>query len=406
MKRQYTCVFGQKGCFMENFEFYSPTCFVFGKDNENRAGELVKRFGGTKVLIHYGGGSVVRSGLLDRVKASLDKEAIPYVELGGVKPNPRSGLVYEGIDLCKKEGVDFILAVGGGSTIDSSKAISAGVVYDGDFWDFYRGKRIEEALPVGTILTISAAGSEGSPDSVITKEEGMFKRGASGDAIRPKFSILNPALTQTLPAYQTACGITDIMAHLYERYLTNSKEVEVTDRLIEGLLLTMIKEGPRAVKDPDNYEARANIMWAGMVAHNNTCGVGRSQDWLSHMIEHELSALYDCAHGAGLAVAMPAVHTYEMEHNVMRFAQAAVRVWGCRMDFEHPENTAKAGIEAFRNFLVSIGMPKNFSELGAKEEDIPKLVQALLYGDGGNGTISGFLTLNEEDCTKIYKLMV
>ena len=391
---------------MENFEFYSPTCFVFGKDTENRAGELVKRFGGTKVLIHYGGGSVVRSGLLDRVKASLDKEAIPYVELGGVKPNPRSGLVYEGIDLCKKESVDFVLAVGGGSTIDSSKAIAAGVVYDGDFWDFYQGKRIEKALPIGTILTIAAAGSEGSPDSVITKEEGMFKRGASGDAIRPKFSILNPALTQTLSPFQTACGITDIMAHLYERYITNSKEVEVTDRLIEGLLLTMIHEGPRVISDPDNYEARANIMWAGMVAHNHTCGVGRSQDWLSHMIEHELSALYDCAHGAGLAVTMPAVHTYEMPHNVMRFAQAAVRVWGCQMDFEHPEVTAKAGIEAFKNFLISIGMPEDFESLGANEDDIPKLVNSLLYGDGGNGTISGFITLNEDDCTKIYKLMV
>lgn len=391
---------------MENFEFYSPTCFVFGKDTENRAGELVKRFGGTKVLIHYGGGSVVRSGLLDRVKASLDKEAISYVELGGVKPNPRSGLVYEGIDLCKKESVDFVLAVGGGSTIDSSKAIAAGVVYDGDFWDFYQGKRIEKALPVGTILTIAAAGSEGSPDSVITKEEGMFKRGASGDAIRPKFSILNPALTQTLSPFQTACGITDIMAHLYERYITNSKEVEVTDRLIEGLLLTMIHEGPRVISDPDNYEARANIMWAGMVAHNHTCGVGRSQDWLSHMIEHELSALYDCAHGAGLAVTMPAVHTYEMPHNVMRFAQAAVRVWGCQMDFEHPEVTAKAGIEAFKKFLISIGMPEDFESLGADEDDIPKLVNSLLYGDGGTGTISGFITLNEDDCTKIYKLMV
>lgn len=391
---------------MQNFDFYSPTYFAFGKDTENRAGELVKRFGGGKVLIHYGGGSVVRSGLLDRVKASLEKEGLAFVELGGVKPNPRSGLVYEGIDLCKKENVDFILAVGGGSTIDSSKAIAAGTVYDGDFWDFYQGKRIEEALPVGTILTIAAAGSEGSPDSVITKEDGMFKRGASGDAIRPKFSILNPALTQTLPPYQTACGITDIMAHLYERYLTNSEEVEVTDRLLEALLLTMIHEGPRVIADPNNYEARANIMWAGMMGHNNSCGVGRSQDWLSHMIEHELSALYDCAHGAGLAVTMPAVFTYEMKHNVMRFAQAAVRIWGCQMDFAHPEVTAKAGIEAFRNFLISIGMPKNFEELGAKEEDIPKLVQVLLYGDGGSGKISGFITLDEDSCTKIYKMMV
>ena len=302
--------------------------------------------------------------------------------------------------------MDFILAVGGGSTIDSSKAIAAGTVYDSDFWDFYQGKRIEKALPVGTILTIAAAGSEGSPDSVITKEDGMFKRGASGDAIRPKFSILNPALTQTLPPFQTAAGITDIMAHLYERYLTNSEEVEVTDRLLEALLLTMIHEGPRVIADPNNYEARANIMWAGMMGHNNSCGVGRSQDWLSHMIEHELSALYDCAHGAGLAVTMPAVFTYEMKHNVMRFAQAAVRIWGCQMDFAHPEVTAKAGIEAFRNFLISIGMPENFEELGAKEEDIPKLVQVLLYGDGGSGKISGFVTLDEDSCTKIYKMMV
>lgn len=391
---------------MNNFEFYSPTCFVFGKDTETSAGEYVKRFGGSKVLIHYGGGSAVRSGLLDRIKESLSKESIAFTELGGVKPNPRSGLVYEGIDLCKKENVDFILAVGGGSVIDSSKAIAAGAIYDGDFWDFYSGKRVEKALSVGTVLTIAAAGSEGSPDSVITKEEGMLKRGASGDAIRPKFSILNPALTQTLPAYQIAAGITDIMAHLYERYLTNTEEVEVTDRLIEGLLLTMIHEGPRVISDPDNYEARANIMWAGTMAHNNSCGVGRSQDWNSHNIEHELSALYDCAHGAGLAVTMPAVFSYTMSHNVMRFAQAAVRIWGCQMDFAHPEVTAKAGIEAFRNFLISIGMPKNFEELGAKEEDIPKLVDVLLHGNGREGTITGFVTLNEEDCTRIYKLMV
>ncbi|MBR3637694.1 MAG: iron-containing alcohol dehydrogenase [Lachnospiraceae bacterium] len=391
---------------MENFTFYSPTYFAFGKDAENQAGELVKRFGGSKVLIHYGGGSVVRSGLLDRVKESLGNAGVAFVELGGVKPNPRSGLVYEGIELCKKEGVDFVLAVGGGSSIDSSKAIAAGVLYDGDFWDYYCGKRIEEALPVGTVLTIAAAGSEGSPDSVITREEDMMKRGASGDAIRPKFSILNPALTETLPPYQTAAGITDIMAHLYERYLTNSTEVEVTDRLIEALLLTMKHEGPRVIADPHNYEARANIMWAGMMAHNNSCGVGRSQDWSSHNIEHELSALYDCAHGAGLAVTMPAVHKYVMNHNVMRFAKAAVRVWGCSMDFEHPEVTALEGIEAFSRFLTSIGMPRNFEELGAKEEDIPTLVKNLCYGNGRDGIIYGFVNLNEEDCTKIYKMMI
>lgn len=391
---------------MENFTFYSPTFFVFGKDSENQTGDYVKKFGGSKVLIHFGGKSAKTSGLLDRVESSLKNAGISYVCLGGVKPNPRSGLVYEGIDLCKKEKVDFILAVGGGSTIDSAKAIAAGVLYDGDFWDFYSGKMIEKALPVGTVLTIAAAGSEGSPDSVITKEEGMFKRGTGSDAIRPKFSILNPALTQTLPPYQTAAGITDIMAHLYERYLTNTKDVEVTDRLIEALLLTMKHEGPRVIADPNNYEARANIMWAGMMAHNNSCGVGRSQDWTSHDVEHELSALYDCAHGAGLAVTMPAVFKYVMKHDVMRFAKVAVRVWGCQMDFDHPEVTALEGIEAFRNYLISIGMPKNFAELGAKEEDIPKLVNVLCHGNGRTGTVGGFVTLNEDDCAKIYKMMI
>ncbi len=392
---------------MDNFSFYAPTCFEFGKDSELKCGELVKRFGGNRVLVHFGGGSVVKSGLLARVEESLKNAGLFFTELGGVKPNPRSGLVYEGIELVKKNGIDFILAVGGGSTIDSSKAIAAGAVYEGDFWDFYEGKRIENALPVGTVLTIAAAGSEGSPDTVITREDGMLKRGASGDAVRPKFSILNPALTQTLPAYQTACGITDIIAHLYERYLTNSKNVEVTDRMIEALILTMVNEGPKVIENPNDYEARANIMWGGMVAHNNIVGVGRSQDWTSHGIEHELSALYDCAHGAGLAVTMPAVFTYNMKHDVMRFAKIAVRVWGCQMDFDHPERTAKAGIEALRSFLISIGMPKNFAELGAREEDIEKLAYTCCYGDGsGNGKVYGFTVLEQKDVEAIYRLML
>ncbi len=392
---------------MENFNFYSPTYFAFGKDRESDCGELVKRFGGSKVLIHYGGGSVVRSGLLDRVKASLSLSGLEFITLGGVMPNPRSGLVYEGIELCKKEKIDFVLAVGGGSTIDSAKAIAAGVVYEGDFWDFYQGKRIENALPVGTVLTIAAAGSEGSPDSVITNEDGMIKRGASGDAIRPKFSILNPALTETLPAYQTACGITDIIAHLYERYLTNSKNVEVTDRLIESLILTMKSEAKKVMANLADYEARANIMWTGMVAHNNIVGVGRSQDWTSHQIEHELSAVYDCAHGAGLAVTMPAVFTYNLSHDVMRFAQIAVRVWGCEMDFDNPERTAREGIEALRSFLISIGMPRNFEELGAREEDIEKMAYTCCYGKGNeSGMIGGFVPLNQKDVEEIYKLMI
>ena len=391
---------------MDSFTFYSPTFFAFGKGTESDAGKYVKRFGGHKVLIHYGGGSAVKSGLIDRVKASLDEEEIPYVTLGGVKPNPRSGLVYEGIELARKENVDFILAVGGGSTIDSSKAIAAGTLYDGDFWDFYTGTPIEKALPVGTVLTIAAAGSEGSPDSVITKEEGLLKRGTGSDVLRPKFSILDPELTETLPPYQTAAGITDILAHLHERYLTNTKDVEVTDRLIEALMLAVIHEAPRVIADPHNYEARANIMWAGMMAHNNSCGVGRSQDWNSHQIEHELSALYDCAHGAGLAVTMPAVFKYVYKHDVNRFAKLAVRVWGCQMDFDDPERTALEGIERLKIFLKSIGMPGNLEELGAREEDIPKLVHTLCYGEGRKGTISGFVTLNEEDCDKIYRMMI
>jgi len=391
---------------MNNFVFYSPTYFVFGNNEENNTGKYVKRFGGSKVLIHYGGGSVVRSGLLDRVKASLKEEGISYIELCGVKPNPRSGLVYEGIDLCRKEKVDFILAVGGGSTIDSSKAIAAGTVYDGDFWDYYQGKIVTKALPIGTILTISAAGSEGSADSVITNENGMYKRATTGDVLRPSFSILNPALTQTLPAFQTACGITDIMAHLFERYFTTTEDVEVTDRMIEGLLLTMIHEAPRVVQDPDNYQARANIMWAGMMAHNNSCGVGRVQDWASHDIEHELSAMYDCAHGAGLAVVFPAWMTYNMKHDVNRFAQLAVRVWGCQMDFVHPENTAKAGIIALKQFLKSINMPSNFKELGAKEEDIKNMAHIACYGDVREGTIGGFAKLDEDDVANIYRLML
>ncbi|MBE6836624.1 MAG: iron-containing alcohol dehydrogenase [Ruminococcus sp.] len=385
---------------MDNFEFYSPTEFVFGRERENDCGRFVKKYGGKKVLIHYGGGSAVKSGLLDRVKASLDAEGIAYVCLGGVKPNPRDTLVYEGIDLCKKEGIDFILSVGGGSCIDSAKAIAIGVPYDGDFWDFYgKGKAIEKALPVGTVLTIAAAGSEGSPSSVITKEDGMLKRGTGSDLIRPKFSILNPQLTCTLPAYQTACGATDIMAHVFERYFTNTSEVEVTDRLCEAILLTMVKEVPRVIENPDNYEARANIMWAGTVAHNDIVGVGRSQDWNSHNIEHELSGLYDVAHGAGLAVVMPAWMEFVYKHNVMRFAQMAVRIFGCQMNFENPEATALEGIYCFRRFLREIGMPINFEELGAKEEDIPVLVEKLGLGDG---LTWGFVRLSSKDVAEIY----
>lgn len=389
---------------MDNFNFYSPTEFVFGRDRENETGKYVKKYGGTRVLIHYGSGSAVRSGLLDRVKKSLDSEEIFYTELGGVKPNPRDILVYEGIEICRKENIDFILCVGGGSVIDSAKGIAAGALYDGDFWDFYTDKaEIEKALPVGTVLTIAAAGSEGSGASVVTQESTKLKRDTGSDLLRPKFSVLNPQLTCTLPAFQTACGAADIMAHVFERYFTNTAEVEITDRLCEAVLLTMIKETPRVIADPDNYEARANIMWAGTVAHNDIVGVGRIQDWNSHAIEHELSGMYDVAHGAGLAVIMPSWMEFVMSHNVMRFAQMAVRVFGCQMNFENPEVTAKEGIRAFRSFLHSIGLPVNFAELGAREEDIPALVKNLGLGDGKTG---GFVNLSSDDVAEIYRIAV
>lgn len=387
---------------MDNFNFYSPTEFVFGKERENETGKYAKKYGGSRVLIHYGSGSAVRSGLIDKVKRSLESEGVFYKELGGVKPNPRDTLVYEGIKLCREEKIDLILSVGGGSCIDSAKGIAAGALYDGDFWDFYCGRaEIKSALPVGTVLTIAAAGSEGSGGSVITRESTGLKRSTGSDMLRPRFSILDPKLTCSLPAYQTACGAADIMAHVFERYFTNTSEVEITDRLCEAVLLTMIKETPRAIADPDNYDARANIMWAGTVAHNDIVGVGRSQDWNSHAVEHELSGLYDCAHGAGLAVIMPAWMEYVMSHNIMRFAQAAVRVWGREMNFEKPELTAMAGIKAFRGFLKSIGLPINLAELGAKEADIPLLVKNQGLNGGKTG---GFVALSEADITQIYHI--
>ncbi|VBB46010.1 putative NADH-dependent butanol dehydrogenase 2 [uncultured Paludibacter sp.] len=386
---------------MNNFNFYSPTYFKFGKNTETEAGKLVKRFGGKNVLVHYGSGSVVRSGLLNRVLKSLDDEKISHTELGGVQPNPRSSLVYKGIELCREKNIDFILAVGGGSVIDSAKAIAIGVPYEGDFWDFYSGKQIERALPVATILTISAAGSEASASSVITHENGMQKRGTLSELIRPVFSILNPELTTTLPPYQIACGATDMFAHVLERYFTNTKDIEITDRMCEGIMLTIIKEAPKAVSNPQDYEAQANLMWAGMVAHNDIVGVGREQDWGTHQLEHELSALYDVAHGAGLAVMFPAWMKYNMQHDVLRFAQFAVRVFGCQMDFQHPEETAREGITRFEKFLKSIGMPIRFKELGAKREDISTLIEMLKMD---NRPVGNFVKLNKDDVRKIYEL--
>ncbi|MCL1904038.1 MAG: iron-containing alcohol dehydrogenase [Oscillospiraceae bacterium] len=379
---------------MQNFNFCSPTYFEFGKNTENKAAELVKKFKGSKILLHYGTASIKKSGLYDRVISSLKSGGIDFVELGGVQANPIDTLVYEGIELCRKENVDFILAVGGGSVIDSSKAIAAGTMYNGDFWDFYSGKYIETALPVGTILTIAAAGSEGSCNSVITKVDGKLKRGATGEVIRPVFSILNPELTQTLPPYHTAAGATDIIVHILERYFTNTQEVEVTDRICEGLLKTMFNQTPRVIENPNDYEARANIMWAGMVAHNNICGVGREQDWASHGMEHELSAFYGAIHGAGLAVINPAWMKFVSRKNPDKFKQFAKWVWGV--------TDIKEAIENYTAFLKRIGMPSSIKEFGAKEEDIPLLAKHI--GLTEEHTFGSYVKLNIHDVEEIYRL--
>ena len=390
---------------MNDFSFYSPTKFVFGRGAEAKVGSLVRACGGTKALLHFGGGSVKKNGVYDAVVKALESEGVGYVPLGGVQPNPRSGLVREGIALCRKESVDFILAVGGGSVIDSAKAIAFGTLYDGDFADFYFGKdvknqpQVPKALPVGTVLTIAAAGSEGSANSIINLEPGTLRRGATGDVLGPKFYVVNPECTFTLPPLQTACGLTDIFAHIAERYFTPTKEVEITDALCEAVMRTVVKEGAKVMANPRDYDARANIMWAGTVAHNNVCGVGRAQDWSSHGIEHELSALYDCAHGAGLAVVMPAWMDYVMEADIARFARFAERVWDVREG--SPEEMAKEGVRRYRAWLKSIGMPQNFVELGAKTEDIPALVEKL--GLKGN-TLGAFRPLNDADVAAILRI--
>ncbi len=370
---------------MLNFEFCSPTKFVFGRDTQGQVGALVKEFGGSRVLVVYGGGSVVRSGLLAQVLESLDGAGLFHMELGGVKPNPRSDLVYEGIRLCKENGLDFVLPVGGGSAIDTAKAIADGVPYDGDFWDFYCGKaKPVTALPHGCVLTIPAAGSEGSNSSVITKVEGMLKRGLSTELHRPRFAVMNPELTFTLPRYQLACGVTDMMAHIMERYFTNTKDVALTDRLAEALLVSIKEAALVAVKDDHDYEAHATLMWAGMLAHNNSVGVGREQDWASHHIGHEISAKYDTAHGASLAIVFPAWMQYVYKHDVARFVQFATRVWAVDPSGKTDDEVALEGIRAMQAFFISIGMPATLEQGGGKKEDIPALAANVVNGHTGH----------------------
>ena len=390
---------------MLNFHFYSPTEFVFGRGTENNAGELVRKYGGTKVLIHYGGGSVMKSGLYDRIVKSLDVAGLAHVSLGGARPNPVDTLVYEGIGLARRESVDFILGIGGGSAIDSAKAIAAGVPYEGDFWDFFAGKaRPEKAVKLGCVITLPATGTEGSDSAVITRSDGMYKRGMSGHSNRPLFSIMNPELTFTLPAYQTASGIVDMMAHIMERYFTNTRDVDVTDRISEALLTSIVNQAGRVMREPGNYDARAEIMWAGMLAHNNLCGVGRETDFSVHQMEHELSAKYDVAHGAGLAALYPAWMQYQMSQNPMRLAQFAVRVFGAEMNFEDPTVTAWDGIRKLAAFYVSVDMPVNLRQLDARIEksDIPELVSKVRRKQ--DGRVGNFRPLADEDLANIYEL--
>ena len=386
---------------MNNFVFFPATKYVFGRGVENKVAEQLKAFGMEKPLIVYGKGSVVRSGLLDRVKKSLEDAGIPYAELGGVQPNPVDSKVYEGIEIAKKEGIDSVLAVGGGSSIDTAKAIAAAMPYEGDFWDFYCGKaKVRKALPVGVVLTIPAAGSEGSGNTVITKLDGLHKLGMGSDVLRPKFALMNPELTFTLPPYQTAAGITDMMAHIMERYFSNTPNVEITDRVAEGVLKAIITEAPKVIANPEDYDARANIMWSGTLAHNGVCSGGREEDWATHGLEHELSAVYDVTHGAGLAVMFPAWMTYAMKENPGKIAQFARRVF--EIEEKDDRKAAALGIEALKKFLTSIGMPVSMKELGVENPDVKLLARKVTENKGE--VFGNYIKIDKDVAEKIYSI--
>ena len=387
-----------------NFEYFAPTKVVFGKDAEQQAGRLIKEQGGTKVLIHYGGSSALRSGLIDRVRKSLADQGIPFCEFGGVVPNPRLSKVREGIELCRREGVDFLLAVGGGSVIDSCKAIGYGMANEGDVWDFYAKKRVPSAcMPIGAVLTIAAAGSEMSDSSVITNEDGWMKRGCNSNYSRCRFAVLNPELTYTLPDYQTQCGCTDIMMHTMERYFNLSDNLELTDGISAALIRTVMKQSLILKKDPHNYEARAEVMWAGSLSHNGLTGCGTGGgDWASHQIEHELGGMFDVAHGAGLAAVWGSWARYVYREHPARFASFAEQIFGICRDNE--EEAAIAGIEAMEDYYRSVGMPVSLKELGINptEDQIFEMAEkCCFYGKRTVGTIK---KLQKEDVAAIYRM--
>jgi len=387
---------------MDNFIFQSPTRIIFGKDTELEVWKETKKFAG-KVLLQYGGSSIKKYGLYDRIIKSLKKEDIEVFELWGVKPNPRLDLVHEGIKICRDNNINFILAVGGGSAIDSAKAIACGVNYGGDVWDFYStGKKAENVLPVGVVLTIPAAGSEASNGSVITKEEGLLKKAYVAESIRPVFAILNPELTFTLPKKQTLYGISDIFAHGLERYFTNTKNVDFSDRLMEGAFRSLINNTYIVLEKPTDYAARAEIMWIGLVMHNGLFGAGREEDWGSHMIEHELSAMYDIAHGAGLSIVFPAWMKYVYKHDVNRFAQFAVRVFGAEAYFNDIERTALEGIKRLESFYKEIGLPTKLRDVNIPDTMLEEMAKK---GTSG-GPLGNFVKLEKKDVLNILKMTV
>jgi len=390
---------------MLNFEFYAPTKIVFGKNAENEVGKLIKAQGCKKVLVHFGGNSANKSGLLDQIYKLLEESDISYVSLGGVVPNPRLSKVYEGVELCNKEGVDFILAVGGGSVIDSSKAIGYGVANGGEVWDFYDKTRTPEGCtPIGAILTIAAAGSEMSSSSVITKEEGWLKRGCNSDFSRCKFAILSPELTYSLPDYQTASGCADILMHTLERYLTTVEDTMLTDGIAEALMKTVIQNAKVLAEEPKNYNARAEVMWASSLSHNGLTGCGSIGDWASHQLEHELGGMFDVAHGAGLAAVWGSWARYVYKEKPERFAQLAVNVMGVANNFLDTDKTAIAGIRAMENFFHSISMPTSIAELGVKltDEQIDELAYKCSFEN--TRTIGGFKPLDIEDMKNVYRM--
>ena len=391
---------------MKDFNYYAPTEVIFGEQSEEKVGCLVKKYGGHKVLVHYGGGSVKKSGLLDKVCALLKDAGVDAVLLGGVVPNPHLSLVHEGIDLCRKEGVDFILAVGGGSVIDSAKAIAYGVPYEGDVWDVYLRKYTPvTSLPVASVLTIPAAGSEMSDSSVITNEEGWVKLGYSNNLCRPKFAIMNPCRTFTLPPYQTAAGVADIMMHTMERFFSQDDDMGLTTELAEALLRSMMDSVFAVLKDPCDYRHRSQIMWGGSLAHNDLTGCGATGDWATHEIGHELSGMFNATHGATLAAIWPSWARYVYKDNVSRFVRYAVNVMGVPNDYTDPEGTAIKGIEAMERFYHRIGMPINIKELIGKDisdEEIKEMTRKC--SRDYTATQGHFKVLKAEDIEAIYKL--